>query len=154
MEESEVDLLKALQPIDRRAPQFPPPAQPNLLTPAVNPPSAAASPSSPPRQPSTSAVPQSTYTPTDDMIDALEALSKQKWKMKTALRPQQVLACATLHEDKASDGIVLNVDRTGGGKSHTMRLSCAYEGGIGIITIPLLALTASYWMNHGQFRTD
>ena len=123
-----------------QAPQFPPPAQPNLLTPAVNPPSAAASPSSPPPQPSTSAVPQSTYTPTDDMVEALEALSREKWKMKTALRPQQVLACATLHEDKASDGIVLNVDRTGGGKSHTMRLSCAYEGGIGIITIPLLAL--------------
>eukprot|EP00956_Cyclotella_meneghiniana_P018041 scaffold29820_cov95-Cyclotella_meneghiniana.AAC.3 len=63
--------------------------------------------------------------------------------MKTALRQQQVLACATLHEDKASEGIVLNVDRTGGGKSHTMRLSCAYEGAIGIVTIPLLALTAS-----------
>eukprot|EP00956_Cyclotella_meneghiniana_P028421 scaffold65967_cov98-Cyclotella_meneghiniana.AAC.4 len=131
-----------------QAPQatpFPPPAQLNLLTPAVNPPSAAASPSSPPRQPSTSAVPQSTYTPTDDMVEALEALSREKWKMKTALRPQQVLACATLHEDKASEGIVLNVDRTGGGKckSHTMRLSCAYEGAIGIVTIPLLALTAS-----------
>eukprot|EP00956_Cyclotella_meneghiniana_P034759 scaffold108021_cov55-Cyclotella_meneghiniana.AAC.1 len=126
-----------------QASQLPAPAQPNLLTPAVNPPSAAASPSSSPPQPSTSAVSQSTYTPTDDMVEALEALSREKWKMKTALRPQQVLACATLHEDKASDGIVLNVDRTGGGKSHTMRLSCAYEGGIGIITIPLLALTAS-----------
>eukprot|EP00956_Cyclotella_meneghiniana_P040479 scaffold196762_cov39-Cyclotella_meneghiniana.AAC.3 len=41
-----------------QAAQLPPPAQPNLLTPAVNPPSAAASPSSPPPQPSTSAVPQ------------------------------------------------------------------------------------------------
>ena len=54
-----------------QAAQLPPPAQPILLTPAVNPPSAAASPSSPPPQPSTSAVPQSTYTPTDDMVEAL-----------------------------------------------------------------------------------
>jgi len=54
-----------------QAAQLPPPAQPILLTPAVNPPSAAASPSSPPPQPSTSAVPQSTYTLTDDMVEAL-----------------------------------------------------------------------------------
>eukprot|EP00956_Cyclotella_meneghiniana_P023086 scaffold44488_cov79-Cyclotella_meneghiniana.AAC.2 len=37
------------------------PPQPNLLSPAVDPPSAAASLSYPPPQPSTSAVPQSTY---------------------------------------------------------------------------------------------
>ena len=58
-----------------QAAPFPPPAQPNLLTPAVDPPSVAASPSSPPRQPSTSAVPQSTYTPSDGMVDVLGCCS-------------------------------------------------------------------------------
>jgi len=39
-------------------------------------------------------------------------------------------------------------DITGGGKSHSMSLSIAYEGAISIICIPLLALThptALYW---------
>ena len=46
-----------------------------------------------------------------------------------------------LHEDPSCDGVVLNIDVTDGGKSHSMRLSIAYEGAIGIICIPLLALT-------------
>eukprot|EP00956_Cyclotella_meneghiniana_P027844 scaffold63511_cov33-Cyclotella_meneghiniana.AAC.1 len=62
--------------------------------------------------------------------------------MGTSLRLHQVCACATLHVDKSSAGIVLNVDRTGRGKSHTMLLSC--YGGKGIITFLLLTLTAPF----------
>jgi hypothetical protein len=78
------------------------------------------------------------------MVAALEALSQHKWRMRNKpLRQQQTLAVGTLHEDPSCDGVVLNIDVTGGGKSHSMRLSIAYEGAIGIICIPLLALTAS-----------
>eukprot|EP00956_Cyclotella_meneghiniana_P012762 scaffold18160_cov36-Cyclotella_meneghiniana.AAC.1 len=71
--------------------------------------------------------------------------------MGTSLRLHQVRACATLHEDKSSAGIVLNVDRTGGGKSHTMLLSCAYDGGKGIITFLLITLTASIQAKMDEF---
>ena len=98
----------------------------------------------PPPPPPTYAVSQSTYTPSDNMVEALiEALSAQKWRMKTSLWPQQVRVCGTLHEDKLCKGVVLNIEQTGSGKSHTMRLSSSYEGAISIITVPLLAFTAS-----------
>ena len=92
------------------ADQFPAPPQPIAGTPAANASAAVASPSSPPPPPSTSAVSQSTYTPSHDMVEALEALSAEKWRMRTSLRPQQVRVCGTLHEDKLCRGVVLNVD--------------------------------------------
>eukprot|EP00956_Cyclotella_meneghiniana_P001296 scaffold1399_cov48-Cyclotella_meneghiniana.AAC.8 len=73
-----------------QATHFPPPPQPNLLTPAVDTPSAAASSSSPSPPPSTSAMPQSMYKPSNDMVDALEAYSVRKWRMRMNLRPQKV----------------------------------------------------------------
>ena len=75
----------------------------------------------PPPPPPTYAVSQSTYTPSDDMVEALiEALYAQKWRMKTSLWPQQVPVCGTLHEDKLCKGVVLNVEQTDGGKSHNV----------------------------------
>ena len=61
--------------------------------------------------------------------------------MGTSLRLHQVRVCATPNEDKSSAGIVLNVDRTGGGKSHTMLLSCPYDGGKWMIMLFTLMST-------------
>ena len=49
----------------------------------------------------------------------------------------------------ASKGIVLLVDRTGGGKSHTMHCAGVFLGGIILIVEPLLALTANLY---GKFK--
>ena len=58
--------------------QFPAPPQPIAGTPAANASAAVASPSSPPPAPFTSAVSQSTYSPFDNMVEALEALSAKR----------------------------------------------------------------------------
>ena len=78
----------------------------------------AASPMPPPPPPTFSAVDQSTFSPSPAMVPALEVLSQHKWQM----------AGGTLHEDLSCDGVVLNINVTGDGKSHSMRLSIAYDG--------------------------
>ena len=47
-----------------------------------------------------------------------------------------------LSQRELSGGTVLLVDRTGGGKSHTMRCSGVFTRGIAVIIVPLLALAA------------
>jgi hypothetical protein len=83
----------------------------------------------PAASPTFSAVDQSTFSPSPAMVAALEVLSQHKWRMRNKpFRQQQTLAVSMLHEDPSCDGVVLNIDVTDGGKSHSMRLSIAYEG--------------------------
>jgi hypothetical protein len=97
------------------------------IAPAPPAPAASPMPLSPP--PTFSAVNQSTFSPSPVMVAALEVLSQHKWRMRNKpLCQQQTLAAGTLHEDPSCDGVVLNIDVTGVGKSHSMHLSIAYEG--------------------------
>ena len=62
---------------------------------------------------------------------------------KPTLRPRQEMAVTKLVYDKSSQGKLLVVDRTGGGKSLIFSLAAVMVGGIIYIIIPLLALTAN-----------
>jgi hypothetical protein len=63
------------------------------------------------------------------MVEALDVLSQHKWRMRSKpLRQQQTLAVGMLHEDPSCNGVVLNINVTGDGKSHSMRLSITYDG--------------------------
>ncbi len=105
------------------------PAAASIAPIAPAPPVPAASPMPPPPPPTFSAVNQSTFSPSPAMVAALEVLSQHKWRMRNKpLRQQQTLAIGTLHEDPSCDGVVLNINVTGDGKSHSMRLSIAYDG--------------------------
>ena len=115
-----------LQSAQQQQQQIPAAASIAPIAPAPPP---AASPMPPPPPPTFSAVDQSTFSPSPAMVAALEVLSQHKWRMRNKpLRQQQTLAVGTLHEDPSCDGVVLNIDVTGGGKSHSMRLSIMYEG--------------------------
>ena len=59
-----------------------------------------------------------------------------------ALRPQQHKAVDKILHDMDGDGKLLLVERTGGGKSLTMQMVLTMIGGIALIIVPLLALTA------------
>ena len=59
-----------------------------------------------------------------------------------ALRPQQHKAVDKILHDTDGDGKLLLVERTGGGKSLTMQMVLTMIGGIALIIVPLLALTA------------
>ena len=57
-------------------------------------------------------------------------------------RPQQHKAVDKILHDTDGDGKLLLVERTGGGKSLTMQMVLTMIGGIALIIVPLLALTA------------
>ena len=62
-------------------------------------------------------------------------------------RPKQIEACDKLLYDATSSGKLLVVDRTGGGKSHILRLAGVMVNGIILVIVPLLALTADQMAN-------
>ena len=105
------------------------PAAASIAPIAPAPPAPAASPIPPPPPPTFSAVDHSMYSPSPAMVEVLEVLSQHKWRMRNKpLCQQQTLAIGTLHEDPSCDGVVLNINVTGDGKSHSMRLSITYDG--------------------------
>ena len=63
------------------------------------------------------------------------------WHTKE-MRPKQHIAVDRLLFDASSDGKLLLVDRTGGGKSLTMQMALTMSAGIALVIGPLLALTA------------
>ena len=60
-----------------------------------------------------------------------------------SLWPNQLAAIKRLLVDPRTDGKVLLVERTGGGKSLVMLVSAITVGGITLVIVPLLALTAN-----------
>ena len=85
--------------------------------------------------------PPSPYSPPQHIIDAVSLASNHYWGVET-LRPRQSLALASILHNKQCDRKLLFVDRTGGGKSHVMRLLGTLIRGIILVTAPTLALAA------------
>ena len=77
-------------------------------------------------------------------------VSKHRWNVHE-LRKRQQYSLSFIFNNKASGGTALLVDRTGGGKSHTMRCSGVFTRGIIVIIVPLLALAADVFL---KFITD
>eukprot|EP00956_Cyclotella_meneghiniana_P023102 scaffold44510_cov84-Cyclotella_meneghiniana.AAC.2 len=74
-----------------------------------------------------------------------------RWNVSDLRNRQRYSLCFIFH-NKASGGTALLVDRTGGGKSHTMRCGGVFTRGIIVITvIPLLALAMDVFL---KFVTD
>lgn len=73
---------------------------------------------------------------------------------KFVLRPRQVTAVHKLVYCKSSEGKLLVVDRTGGGKSLILSLAAVMVGGITYVIIPLLALTANQMAKLKEALTD
>ena len=59
-----------------------------------------------------------------------------------SLRPRQDEAITRIAFDPQSGGKLIVVDRTGGGKSLVLVMAVIVVGGVTIVIIPLLALTA------------
>ena len=57
-------------------------------------------------------------------------------------RPMQIKAVQTIVFDLACKGKLLVVNHTGGGKGHVLRMIATFVGGITVVIVPLLALTA------------
>jgi len=76
------------------------------------------------------------------IADHLAYTAAKVWG-KPSLRPRQTMAVHKLVYEKDSKGKLLVVDRTGGGKSLIFSLSATMVGGVVLIIIPLLALTAN-----------
>ena len=72
-------------------------------------------------------------------------VSKFRWNVPE-LRDRQIYSLSFIFDNKASGGTALLVDRTGGGKSHTMRCSGVFTRGIIVIIVPLLALAADVFL--------
>ena len=70
-------------------------------------------------------------------------MAKAKVFRKSALRPRQVIVANNLVYCKSFEGNCLVVDRTGEGKSLILLLAAVMVGGITLVIIPLLALTAN-----------
>ena len=70
----------------------------------------------------------------------LNTASSRQWKVDTC-RPKQLAACKKIIFDGSSLGKLLVVDRTGGGKSHILRMIATMVNGIMLVIIPLLSLT-------------
>ena len=79
----------------------------------------------------------------DAPIPAQLAYAAAKVFGKSALRPRQVIAVNKLVYCQSSKGKLLVVNRTGGGKSLILSLAAVMVGGISLVIIPLLALTAN-----------
>ena len=76
----------------------------------------------------------------------LNTASSRQWKVDTC-RPKQLAACKKIIFDGSSLGKLLVVDRTGGGKSHILRMIATMVNGIILVIIPLLSLTADQMAN-------
>jgi superfamily II DNA helicase RecQ len=85
--------------------------------------------------------PVASFVPSQKVKDVVTNVSKHVWRTPV-LRERQSLALSTLLENKACDGTLLFVDRTGGGKSHVMRVAGTCVRGIIVVTAPTLALAA------------
>ena len=60
-----------------------------------------------------------------------------------SLRPNQRRAITSLLTDPVTEGKLLAVERTGGGKSLTLMMSAITVAGISLVIVPLLSLTAN-----------
>ena len=58
-------------------------------------------------------------------------------------RPTQVVAVVTILFDAKCEGKILVIDWTGFGKSHILRMIATFTGGVILVIVPLLALTAN-----------
>ena len=90
------------------------------------------------------------YSPPFPVKRLMTDVSKFRWSVPQ-LRERQVYSLTFIFHNKSSGGTVLLVDRTGGGKSHTMRCSGVFTRGITVIIVPLLALAADVFL---KFVTD
>ena len=77
--------------------------------------------------------------------DDVNCVSFCCWGVST-LRPFQEYALGFVFENKSSDGTVVLVDRTGGGKSHVMRCAGTITRGAVLLIVPLLALAADVFL--------
>jgi hypothetical protein len=84
--------------------------------------------------------PVASFVPSEKVKEVVSKVSTHVWRTPV-LRERQSLALSTLLENKACDGSLLFVDRTGGGKSHLMRVGTCVRGII-VVTAPTLALAA------------
>ena len=75
---------------------------------------------------------------------AFTSLSRLVFGVPT-LCPAQSKALPHLFANERCAGTLLLVDRTGGGKSHVMRLSGVFLRGITLVCVPLLALAADFY---------
>ena len=90
------------------------------------------------------------YSPPSPVKRLMTKVSNFRWNVPE-LRPTQCYSLSFIFHNKASGGTALLVDRTGGGKSHTMRCSGVFTRGIVVIIVPLLALAADVFL---KFVTD
>eukprot|EP00956_Cyclotella_meneghiniana_P023023 scaffold44163_cov65-Cyclotella_meneghiniana.AAC.1 len=90
------------------------------------------------------------YSPPSPVKRLMTKVTNFRWNVPE-LRPTQCYSLSFIFHNKASGGTALLVDRTGGGKSHTMRCSGVFTRGIVVIIVPLLALAADVFL---KFVTD
>jgi hypothetical protein len=124
------------------------PKPPPHLTRPPNASAAANPPSKPPSNPYHQPPPPPPYVAPKRITDKFTRLSHKVFDVEK-LRPNQGHTLSFLFHNNASKGIVLLVDHTGGGKSHTMRCAGVFLGGIILIVEPLLSLAADVY---GKFK--
>ena len=90
------------------------------------------------------------YSPPSTVKRHVTLVSRHRWDVPE-LRPRQQHALASIFYKKATNGTVLIIDKTGGGKSHVMRCSGVFTRGVVLIIVPLLALAADVFL---KFVTD
>ena len=85
----------------------------------------------------------------DDSVDSSASISdhlhrgaRRVFRAKS-LRPKQLVAIKRIITDQQTDGKLLVVDRTGGGKSLILYMTAISVGGITLVIVPLLSLTAN-----------
>ena len=79
--------------------------------------------------------------PDAPFADHLDEASRERWSTPSC-RPAQLAAVDTILFSEACRGKLLVVDRTGGRKSHILRMIATFVGGIVLVIVPLLTLTA------------
>ena len=77
---------------------------------------------------------------TGHLRDAIASCSRDLWGVDE-LRPRQLATIETLLDPRSPDRVIY-VDGTGAGKSHAMRVAGGLLGGVTLIFIPLLTLSA------------
>ena len=82
----------------------------------------------------------------DETDVVLNDVSSRRWGVDEC-RPNQLIACKKILFGLSSAGKLLVVDRTGGGKSHILRMTVVMVNGIILVIVPLLALTANQMAN-------
>ena len=79
--------------------------------------------------------------PNSPMASLLNYASLCQWRTPTC-RPKQIQSVDKISFEPSSDGKLIVIDRTGGGKSHILRMIATMVGGIIVVIVPLLLLTA------------